>query len=118
MWTCASATVPTSRGWTADLDLAPGKRIAVLGPSGPGKSTLASVLFRSMTRMRTVTLDGADITDYPVDEVRRLISGCPRPAHFASTLRENLRLARPGADDAELWAARAARRRRHPRDHA
>ncbi|QOS60201.1 thiol reductant ABC exporter subunit CydC [Thermobifida fusca] len=90
-----------------DLDLAPGKRIAVLGPSGSGKSTLASVLFRFRDPdAGTVTLDGADITDYPVDEVRRLISGVPQDPHiFASTLRENLRLARPGADDAELWAA-------------
>src|SRR5690606_13513295 len=90
-----------------DLDLAPGKRSAVLGPSGAGKSTLASVLFRFRDPdAGTVTLDGADITDYPVDEVRRLISGVPQDPHiFASTLRENLRLARPGADDAELWAA-------------
>ena len=90
-----------------DLDLPPGRRIAVLGPSGSGKSTLASVLFRFRDPdAGTVTLDGADITGLPADEVRRFVSGVPQDPHiFASTLRENLRLARPGADDAHLWAA-------------
>ncbi|KUP97180.1 thiol reductant ABC exporter subunit CydC [Thermobifida cellulosilytica] len=90
-----------------DLDLPPGRRIAVLGPSGSGKSTLASVLFRFRDPdAGTVTLDGADITEHPADEVRRFISGVPQDPHiFASTLRENLRLARPGADDAQVWEA-------------
>ncbi|MEY9213574.1 ATP-binding cassette subfamily C protein CydC [Thermobifida halotolerans] len=90
-----------------DLDLAPGRRIAVLGPSGSGKSTLASVLFRFRDPDEgTVELGGADITDHPADEVRRIVSGVPQDPHiFASTLRENLRLARPDADDADLWAA-------------
>ncbi|TDQ53658.1 thiol reductant ABC exporter subunit CydC [Actinorugispora endophytica] len=90
-----------------DLDLGPGRRIAVLGPSGSGKSTLAAVLFRFRDPdAGTVELGGVDITAYPVDEVRGAVSGVPQDPHiFASTLRENLRLARPGADDAELWAA-------------
>ena len=79
-----------------DLDLAPGKRIAVLGPSGSGKSTLASVLFRFRDPdAGTVTLDGADITDYPVDEVRRLISGVPQDRTFSRA-----RCARPAVGPA------------------
>ncbi|GLU46626.1 thiol reductant ABC exporter subunit CydC [Nocardiopsis ansamitocini] len=89
-----------------DLDLEPGRRIAVLGPSGAGKSTLASVLLRFRDPDGgTVELGGTAITAYPADEIRRAISGVPQDPHvFASTLRENLRLARPGCTDEELWS--------------
>ncbi|GAA1122681.1 thiol reductant ABC exporter subunit CydC [Nocardiopsis composta] len=90
-----------------DIDVRPGEKVAVLGPSGAGKSTLAAVLFRFRDPDRgTVELGGADITDYPRDEVRRAVGGVPQDPHvFTSTLRENLRLARPEAGDGELWAA-------------
>jgi ATP-binding cassette subfamily C protein CydC len=87
-----------------DLDLAPGRRIAVVGPSGSGKSTLADVLFRFRDPDRgTVHLDGTDITTREPDDVRARISGVPQDPHvFASTVRENLRLADPGAGDDAL----------------
>ncbi|MFC7327829.1 thiol reductant ABC exporter subunit CydC [Marinactinospora rubrisoli] len=90
-----------------DLDVPAGRTVAVLGPSGAGKSTLAAVLFRFRDPDEgTVLLGGADLTGYPVDEARAAISGVPQDPHvFASTLRENLRLARPGAHDDELWEA-------------
>nr|WP_152521246.1 thiol reductant ABC exporter subunit CydC [Nocardiopsis ganjiahuensis] len=90
-----------------DLEIPAGATVAVVGPSGAGKSTLASVLlrFRDPDGGR-VEIGGADITGYPADEVRRVVSGVPQDPHvFASTLRENLRLARPGAEDDELWSA-------------
>jgi ATP-binding cassette subfamily C protein CydC len=90
-----------------DLEIPAGWTVAVIGPSGAGKSTLASVLlrFRDPDGGR-VELGGEDITTYPADEVRGMVSGVPQDPHvFASTLRENLRLARPEADDDELWEA-------------
>lgn len=89
-----------------DLDLPPGRRIAVVGPSGVGKSTLAAVLFRFRDPDGgTVHLDGVDVTTQDPDDVRRAIGGMPTDPHvFDSTVRENLRLARPDATDAELRA--------------
>ncbi|WP_017580705.1 thiol reductant ABC exporter subunit CydC [Nocardiopsis valliformis] len=90
-----------------DLEIPAGATVAVVGPSGAGKSTLASVLlrFRDPDGGR-VEIGGVSVTDYPADEVRRVVSGVPQDPHvFASTLRENLRLAKPGAEDEELWAA-------------
>ncbi len=89
-----------------DLDVPPGRRVAVVGPSGSGKSTLAAVLFRFRDPdAGTVHLDGVDLTALPADTVRTLLTGMPQDPHvFASTVRENLRLARPDATDAELRA--------------
>ncbi|WP_233625372.1 thiol reductant ABC exporter subunit CydC [Actinoplanes sp. ATCC 53533] len=80
-----------------DLDLPAGSRVAVLGPSGGGKSTLAAVLARLLgPRAGTVTGVG-----------RSVLVGDETDHVFASTVRENLRIARPGATDAELRAALA-----------
>ena len=96
----------------ADLDLPAGCRVAVTGPSGSGKTTLAMVLLRFLDPAGgTVTLGGADITTLDSDQVRSVIGLCAQDAHiFDSTLRENLRLARPDAGDDEL--AEALRRAR------
>ncbi|KOX18354.1 ABC transporter ATP-binding protein [Nocardiopsis sp. NRRL B-16309] len=90
-----------------DLEIPAGWTVAVVGPSGAGKSTLASVLLRFRDPDGgSVSIGGADITSHPPDEVRAVVSGVPQDPHvFASTLRENLKLARPGAPDEELWAA-------------
>jgi ATP-binding cassette subfamily C protein CydC len=79
-----------------DLDLPPGRRIAVVGPSGSGKSTLVDVLFRFRDPdAGTVTLDGVDLTSREPDDVRAWISGVPQDPHvFAGTVRENLLLPR------------------------
>jgi thiol reductant ABC exporter CydC subunit len=96
----------------ADLDLPAGHRVAVTGPSGSGKTTLAMVLLRFLDPAAgTVTLGGTDITTLDSGEVRSVIGLCAQDAHiFDSSLRENLRLARPAASDAEL--ADALRRAR------
>jgi ATP-binding cassette, subfamily C, bacterial CydC len=87
-----------------DLDVPPGHRVAVVGASGAGKSTLADVLFRFRDPdAGTVHLDGVDITTRTPDAVRARVTGMPQDPHvFASTVRENLRLARPDATDAEM----------------
>jgi len=95
-----------------DLDLPPGRRVALIGPSGAGKSTAAAVLLRFRDPVGgTVTLDGASLASYAADEVRRLIGGCPQDPHiFNATIRDNLRMARPGASDDELASAAARAR--------
>ncbi|MFG3404213.1 thiol reductant ABC exporter subunit CydD [Streptomyces sp. NPDC048142] len=87
-----------------DLTLTPGRRIAVVGPSGSGKTTLAQVLLRFLDASSgTYRLGGVDATALESDTVRRSVGLCAQDAHvFDSTIRENLRLARPGATDAEL----------------
>ncbi len=90
-----------------DLDLAPGRRIVVLGESGSGKSTLLAVLLGFLTPTAgTFTVDGIDVSAMDPDEVRTLFGWCDQRAHlFDSTLAENVRLARPASDDGQLAAA-------------
>lgn len=95
-----------------DLDLPPGKRVALVGPSGAGKSTIAAVLLRlhGLSAGRAL-LNGHDLASYPADEVRTVISGCPQDPHiFDASVRANLQLARPSATDAELADAAARAR--------
>ncbi|PCG83480.1 ABC transporter [Streptomyces sp. WZ.A104] len=90
-----------------DLTLTPGRRIAVVGPSGSGKTTLAQVLLRFLDASSgTYRLGGVAAAALEPDTVRRSVGLCAQDAHvFDSTIRENLRLARPGARDAELREA-------------
>jgi thiol reductant ABC exporter CydC subunit len=92
-----------------DLDLRPGRRIALVGHNGAGKSTVASVLLRfTDLTAGSVTLNGHDLSGYASDDVRTRISGCAQDPHiFDTTLRDNLRLARPAATDEELDDAAA-----------
>ncbi len=91
----------------ASLELRPGRLVALLGPSGAGKTTLAHVLvrFRDLDGGRA-TLDGHDLREYAQDDVRRVVALAGQEAHlFATTIRENVRLAKPDATDAELEEA-------------
>ncbi|WP_277439077.1 thiol reductant ABC exporter subunit CydD [Streptomyces sp. SPB162] len=95
-----------------DLELTQGRRIAVVGPSGAGKTTLAQVLLRFLdAESGSYTLGGTEGAALDGDDVRRLVGLCAQDAHvFDSSVRENLRLARPAADDDALRAALAAAR--------
>lgn len=95
-----------------DLTLTPGRRVALVGTSGSGKTTLASVLFRFLdVDGGIVELNGVPIAELDPDAVRTVIGGLPADSHlFDTTLRENLRLARPDASVDDLRdAARRAR---------
>ncbi len=93
-----------------DLDLSPGRRVAVIGPSGAGKSTLAGVLMRFLPYdSGSVALEGVEIAALDGDRWRTLIGLASQDAHvFDSTLEENLLLARRGASAEELYDALAA----------
>jgi ATP-binding cassette, subfamily C, bacterial CydC len=92
-----------------DLDLPPGRRVALVGPNGAGKSTVASVLLRFVELTAgTATLNGHDLASYSADDLRTRIGGCPQDPHiFDASLRDNLRLARPEATDEQLAGAAA-----------
>jgi thiol reductant ABC exporter CydC subunit len=86
-----------------DLDLSPGRRVALVGPSGAGKSTLAAVLLRFLPYEGSVRLDGVEIDALEGDTVRRIVGLVSQDVHiFDSTLEENLRLAKRDASKHEL----------------
>lgn len=95
-----------------DLTLEAGRRIAVVGPSGSGKTTLAQVMLRFLEPGEgAYTLGGTDARTLDGDDVRALVGLCAQDAHiFDSSVRENLRLARTGANEEQLRDALAAAR--------
>ena len=89
------------------LDLRPGERLAVVGPSGAGKSTLGRMLAGIHgPRTGSVEVGGVPLVDLPLDQLRGHVALVTQEHHvFVGTLADNLRLARPLADDEELRAA-------------
>ena len=88
-----------------DLELTPGRLVAVVGPSGAGKSTLANLILRFWdVRSRSLLVDGVDIRDLDPDEWRsRVAVGQQRTHLFTGTLRENLLVGNPHAPVDVLW---------------
>ncbi|MDT5225194.1 MAG: ATP-binding cassette, subfamily bacterial CydC, partial [Mycobacterium sp.] len=91
----------------ATVDLAPGARLAVTGASGSGKTTLLMTLAGLLPPVHgQVTLDGIDPQQLREDELRRAVSFFAEDAHiFATTVRDNLLVARGDCDDDELMTA-------------
>lgn len=89
------------------LRLEPGRRVALLGPSGSGKTTVVNLLLRFLDpEAGRVTVDGRDLRDYRMEDVRRAIAVAGQESHlFSTTIRENVRLARADATDAEIEVA-------------
>lgn len=107
-------TVQGTLGWTErpvlaldDLTVRPGEHLGVTGASGTGKSTIAATLVRFLDPVAgDVRLDGTDLRDLTLHDVRGVVGLVDDDPHvFASTVAENVRLARPGADDAEVRSA-------------
>jgi ABC-type multidrug transport system fused ATPase/permease subunit len=94
------------------LRLEPGRKVALVGPSGAGKTTVTRLLLRFLDPSAgRVTAAGRDVRDHRQADVRRLVALAGQEAHlFATTIRQNLLLARPGASDAELDDALARAR--------
>jgi len=86
------------------LRLGPGDRVALVGASGTGKSTLAALLVRFLDPVSGVVRHGGqDLRDLSLDDVRRSTGLVDDDPHvFATTLVENVRLARPGASDDDV----------------
>ncbi len=102
-WPNADSSAPAAV-IEVDLELMPGQTVAVVGESGSGKTTMSAMLLRFIElNAGSYHLGGVDVRDIPGDEVRRTVGLCAQDAHiFDSTIRENLRLARPDCDDDEL----------------
>ncbi|HSI07032.1 MAG: ABC transporter ATP-binding protein [Rariglobus sp.] len=96
---------PILRG--LDLAIPYGQRIAIVGPSGAGKSTLLQLLLRLYDPASgTVSIAGTDVRRMAGRDLRRLFGVVPQDTFiFRSTLRDNLRLARPDATDEEIRRA-------------
>jgi ABC-type multidrug transport system fused ATPase/permease subunit len=87
-----------------DLELAPGKTIALIGHTGSGKTTLTSLVprFYDPTSGR-VMLDGADVRDVKLNSLRHAIGVISQdPFLFSATVRENIMFGAPDLDDAEV----------------
>ena len=110
-WPTTHSSVPDAVT-AVDLELMPGRTVAVVGESGSGKTTLSAMLLRFVEPSKgDYYLGGVNARDISGDEIRRMVGLCAQDAHiFDSTIRENLRLARPDCDDNDL---RDALRRVH-----
>jgi ATP-binding cassette subfamily B protein len=87
-----------------------GERIALVGPTGAGKSTLAKLIARFYDpRAGVVSFGGIDLRQATLKSLRRRIVVVPQEGYlFTGTVRENIRIGRPGATDEDIVAAVAA----------
>lgn len=93
-----------------DLSIAPGETVAIVGPSGAGKTTVFNLLLRFYDpEQGAVRLDGIDVRDLALHDLRRALAIVPQePVLFTSSVADNIRYGRPDASDAEVRAAAEA----------
>ncbi len=93
----------------------PGETVALVGPSGAGKTTIIQLLLRFYDpESGAVRLDGIDLREMARDDFRKAIALVPQdPVIFAATARDNIRFGRPDASDAEVEAAARAAAAHH-----
>ena len=100
-----------SRRWTGfSFHVRPGETVALVGPSGAGKTTVIQLLLRFYDpQSGQITLDGIDLQRLARADFRHAIALVPQdPVIFAASARENIRFGRPDATDAEVIAAARA----------
>lgn len=90
-----------------DLDLPAGRKVAIVGKSGSGKTTLTNLLLRFWEpESGQILLNGLDLGNFRADDFRANISMVSQSTYlFNTSIRENLRIARPKASEAEIWDA-------------
>ncbi len=105
-----SARYPRSQGLVLDgisLRLEPGERVALVGPSGAGKTTVTNLLLRFLDPVHgRVTLAERDLRDYRLRDIRHAIAIAGQDSHlFTASIRDNIRLGRPDASELEIERA-------------
>ena len=90
-----------------DLAVAPGETMAIVGPSGAGKTTVFNLLLRFYDpEAGTIRVDGVDIRELRFAELRRALAIVPQePVLFSASVADNIRYGRPDASDSEVRAA-------------